>query len=111
MSTPKHAVALACHGADTPPAEATSINQTQLLHHLRDCTILTMTYTLHSWKINKNAYKSQIAAKYAGITVDLAEVELGKGNKTPEFLKWNPNGKVHSVSLRHTYSQGADRPI
>ncbi len=53
-----------------------------------------MTYTLHATKVNKNAYKSLIAAKYAGVKVDLAEVELGKGNKTPEFLKLNPNGKV-----------------
>ena len=53
-----------------------------------------MTYTLHATKVNKNAYKSLIAAKYAGVKVDLAEVEMGKGNKTPEFLKLNPNGKV-----------------
>lgn len=61
-----------------------------------------MTYTLYSWKVNKNAYKSQIAARYAGVKVDLKEVEMGKEIKTPEFLKLNPNGKVRLASSTNT---------
>jgi len=53
------------------------------------------TYTLHSTKENKNTYKTMIAAKYAGAAIDLvSSFEFGKSNKTPAFLKMNPNGKV-----------------
>lgn len=52
-------------------------------------------YTLHSTKENKNTYKALIAAKYAGVQIDVPDTfEFGKTNKTPEFLKLNPNGKV-----------------
>jgi elongation factor 1-gamma len=53
------------------------------------------THILHSTKENKNTYKALIAAKYAGASVELTSgFEFGKSNKTPEFLKMNPNGKV-----------------
>ncbi len=56
---------------------------------------MAQTYTLHSTKENKNTYKTLIAAKYAGASVELvSNFEFGKSNKTPEFLKMNPNGKV-----------------
>lgn len=55
-----------------------------------------MTFTLYSPKVNKNAYKSLIAAKYAGVKVELdPNFEFGKTNKTAEYLSWNPNGKVN----------------
>lgn len=55
-------------------------------------------YTLYSFKENKNAYKALIAAKYAGVQVDLPDTfEMGKTNKTPEFLKMNPNGKIPTL--------------
>ena len=58
-----------------------------------------MTYTLYGGKVNKNTYKGLIAAKYAGVKVDLKEgFEIGKDNKTPEFLKLNPCGKVFKLS-------------
>ena len=60
---------------------------------------MATTYTLHSTKENKNTYKTLIAAKYAGASVNLASgFEMGKTNKTPEFLKMNPNGKVWHVA-------------
>lgn len=49
---------------------------------------------LHSLN-NKNAFKTLIAAEYTGVQVELAKnFEMGVTNKTPEFLKLNPIGKV-----------------
>ncbi|KAL7002033.1 hypothetical protein U1Q18_003183 [Sarracenia purpurea var. burkii] len=54
-----------------------------------------MALVLHAGKTNKNAYKVLIAAEYSGIQVELAQnFEMGVSNKTPEFLKMNPLGKV-----------------
>ena len=54
-----------------------------------------MALILHAGKSNKNAYKALIAAEYAGVQVQLApNFEMGVSNKTPEFLKMNPIGKV-----------------
>lgn len=54
-----------------------------------------MSLILHSGKTNKNAYKALIAAEYSGVTVKLVEnFEMGVSNKTPEFLKMNPLGKI-----------------
>ena len=45
-------------------------------------------------------FKALIAAEYSGVQVELAEnFEMGVSNKTPEFLKMNPIGKVGNVSL------------
>ncbi|CAM8931465.1 unnamed protein product [Rhodiola kirilowii] len=56
---------------------------------------LDMALILHSWATNKNAYKALIAAEYSGVKVQLVEnFEFGVSNKTPEFLKMNPIGKV-----------------
>ncbi|KAK6915898.1 Glutathione S-transferase, C-terminal [Dillenia turbinata] len=50
---------------------------------------------LHAAPTNKNAYKTLIAAEYTGVKVELApNFEMGVSNKTPEFLKMNPIGKV-----------------
>jgi len=50
---------------------------------------------LFSFNGDKNAYKSLIAAKYNGVDIELAKnFELGKTNKTAEFLKKSPTGKV-----------------
>ncbi|GLT56295.1 hypothetical protein SLA2020_293450 [Shorea laevis] len=54
-----------------------------------------MALVLHAGKINKNAFKALIAAEYSGVDVKLVEnFEMGVSNKTPEFLKMNPIGKV-----------------
>ncbi|XP_071733650.1 elongation factor 1-gamma-like [Rutidosis leptorrhynchoides] len=54
-----------------------------------------MALVLHAGKTNKNAFKSLIAAEYAGVEVKWADnFEMGVSNKTPEFLKMNPIGKV-----------------
>nr|APB08586.1 elongation factor 1-gamma [Rhododendron molle] len=46
-------------------------------------------------KTNKNAFKTLIAAEYCGVRVEMAQnFEMGVSNKTPEFLKMNPIGKV-----------------
>lgn len=51
---------------------------------------------LHSWKTNKNAYKAFIAAEYNGVKIDLVpDFTMGVSNKSPEYLKMNPIGKVY----------------
>lgn len=50
---------------------------------------------LHASNINKNGFKTRIAAEYSGIKVELAtNFEMGVSNHTPEFLQMNPLGKV-----------------
>ncbi|KAJ0874478.1 putative S-crystallin, Thioredoxin-like superfamily, glutathione S-transferase domain superfamily [Helianthus annuus] len=50
---------------------------------------------MHVGKPNKNALKVLIAAEYVGVEVKCPDhFELGVSNKTPEFLKMNPVGKV-----------------
>lgn len=49
---------------------------------------------LHTYPGNKNANKALIAAKYAGVAIDVPRFQMGVDNKTPAFLKLNPNGKV-----------------
>ncbi|KAI3710896.1 hypothetical protein L2E82_40692 [Cichorium intybus] len=50
---------------------------------------------MHAGSNNKNVYKSLIAAEYAGVEIKMAEnYHMGVSNKTPEFLKMNPIGKV-----------------
>eukprot|EP00026_Physarum_polycephalum_P017918 Phypoly_transcript_19306.p1 GENE.Phypoly_transcript_19306~~Phypoly_transcript_19306.p1 ORF type:complete len:222 (+),score=39.05 Phypoly_transcript_19306:49-714(+) len=44
---------------------------------------------------NPNAYKSFIAAKYAGVEVKLAEnFQMGVTNKTPEYIAKHPLGQI-----------------
>jgi Glutathione S-transferase, N-terminal domain len=50
---------------------------------------------LYTYPHNKNAYKALIAAQYVGVDLDVpSDFQMGVTNKTPEFLKLNPNGKV-----------------
>ncbi|KAJ3100971.1 Elongation factor 1-gamma 1 [Phlyctochytrium planicorne] len=49
---------------------------------------------IFSYPNNPRVAKSLIAAKYNGLEVELADVQLGVTNKTPEFLKKFPLGKV-----------------
>lgn len=54
-----------------------------------------MALVLHTGEGNKNAFKALIAAEYSGVQVELAQnFEMGVSNKTPEFIKMNPIGKV-----------------
>ncbi|XP_057975149.1 elongation factor 1-gamma-like [Malania oleifera] len=54
-----------------------------------------MALILHAGNTNKNAFKALIAAEYSGVKVELVKnFEMGVSNKTPEFLKMNPIGKV-----------------
>ncbi|KAJ0644923.1 putative glutathione S-transferase, Thioredoxin-like superfamily, elongation factor 1-gamma, plant [Helianthus annuus] len=54
-----------------------------------------MALILYSPKQNKNIYKALIAAEYVGVEIKVAEnFEMGVSNKTPEFIKMNPIGKV-----------------
>ena len=54
---------------------------------------------LYTYPNNKNAWKALIAAEYVGAKIEVPAFEMGKTNKTPEFLKLNPNGKVRSVLI------------
>ncbi|KAM1023789.1 hypothetical protein PS1_045002 [Malus domestica] len=57
--------------------------------------VLFTFQVLHAGKTNKNGYKALIVAEYSGVKVELApNFEMGVTNKTPEFLKLNPIGKV-----------------
>lgn len=50
---------------------------------------------MHAGNTNKNAFKALIAAEYSGVKVELVKnFEMGVSNKSPEFLKMNPIGKV-----------------
>ncbi|XP_047949998.1 elongation factor 1-gamma 2-like [Salvia hispanica] len=54
-----------------------------------------MPLVLHSGSGNKNALKALVTAEYNGVKVELAKnFEMGVSNKTPEFLKMNPIGKI-----------------
>ncbi|KAF6147834.1 hypothetical protein GIB67_014414 [Kingdonia uniflora] len=54
-----------------------------------------MALVLYAANTNKNAFKTLIAAEYSSVDVKLIEnFEMGVTNKTPEFLKMNPIGKV-----------------
>ncbi|KAL0019967.1 hypothetical protein WJX79_010697 [Trebouxia sp. C0005] len=55
------------------------------------------TYKLWSPPGNKNAFKALIAARYVGAKIEVPPMEMGKTNKTPEFLKLNPFGKVPTL--------------
>lgn len=49
---------------------------------------------LHS-TLNKNAKKTLIVSEFTGVKVELVkDFEMGVSNKTPEFIKMNPIGKV-----------------
>lgn len=53
---------------------------------------------------NKNSFKVLIAAEYSGVNVELVKnFEMGVSNKTPEFLKMNPLGKVLSFYFLYYY--------
>ena len=54
---------------------------------------------LYTYPNNKNAWKALIAAEYVGAKIEVPAFEMGKTNKTPEFLKLNPNGKVREKLL------------
>lgn len=50
---------------------------------------------LHVFPPSPNAKKVMMAAHEAGVPVEMATVDLTKGqHKTPEFLALNPNGKM-----------------
>ena len=50
---------------------------------------------LHVFPLSPNAKKVMMAADEAGVPVEIAIVDLTKGeHKTPEFLALNPNGKM-----------------
>ncbi|XP_078435114.1 elongation factor 1-gamma 1-like [Wolffia australiana] len=54
-----------------------------------------MVLVLHTGPGNKNALKALIAAEYSGVSIELAkDFQMGVSNKTPEFLKMNPIGKI-----------------
>ncbi|CAN8311799.1 unnamed protein product [Cochlearia groenlandica] len=53
-----------------------------------------MALILHTYKGNKGADKALIAAEYTGVKIHVPDFEMGVSNKTPEFLKMNPMGKV-----------------
>ncbi|KAL6512145.1 hypothetical protein OROGR_021742 [Orobanche gracilis] len=53
-----------------------------------------MALVLHSSE-NKNAFKALIAAEYCGVKVELSkDFQMGVTNKSPEFVKMNPIGKI-----------------
>jgi len=58
-----------------------------------------MSYALYSYPGNPRAFKALIAAQYAGVKIDTPAFQMGKDNKTKEFLsELNPLGKVPVLS-------------
>ncbi|KAJ0521899.1 putative elongation factor 1B gamma, glutathione S-transferase, Thioredoxin-like superfamily [Helianthus annuus] len=54
-----------------------------------------MALIFHTPSKNKNVNKALIAAEYVGVEIKMAEnFQMGVSNKTPEFLKMNPIGKI-----------------
>ncbi|KAM0952274.1 putative glutathione transferase [Dioscorea sansibarensis] len=54
-----------------------------------------MALVLHAGRTNKNALKVLITAEYCAVDIELVKnFQMGVSNKTPEFLKMNPLGKV-----------------
>eukprot|EP00164_Ancoracysta_twista_P002179 GFYU01002877.1.p1 GENE.GFYU01002877.1~~GFYU01002877.1.p1 ORF type:complete len:417 (-),score=165.15 GFYU01002877.1:139-1344(-) len=53
-----------------------------------------MALKLYTYPENPRAFKALIAAQYNGIEITLPKFEMGKTNKTAEFLKKNPLGKI-----------------
>ncbi|PQQ13487.1 elongation factor 1-gamma-like [Prunus yedoensis var. nudiflora] len=54
-----------------------------------------MALVLYAVKGHEYGFKIRIVAEYTGVKVELApDFELGVTNKTPEYLKLNPIGKV-----------------
>ncbi|KAL8134608.1 hypothetical protein AgCh_009580 [Apium graveolens] len=50
---------------------------------------------MHAGNGNHNAWKTLIAAEYCAVKVELVkDFQMGVSNKTPEFLKMNPMGKI-----------------
>lgn len=43
---------------------------------------------------HQNSVKARIAAEYVGVKLEVVETKMGETNKTPEFLKLNPAGRV-----------------
>ncbi|KAJ4809376.1 Elongation factor 1-gamma 1 [Rhynchospora pubera] len=83
-----------------------------------------MALVLHSGAGNKNAFKALIAAEYSAVKVDLVkDFQMGVSNKTPQFLKMNPLGKVpvletpdgaifeSNAIARHVTKLKADNPL
>jgi elongation factor 1-gamma len=71
----------------------------QTKRHVRDCrggfaSLVDMALKIYSSLPNANAFKALIAAEYVGEKIEQVNVQLGSENKTPEFLKLNPAGKV-----------------
>lgn len=60
---------------------------------------------MHSGSGNKNAFKALIAAEFCGVKVELAKnFEMGVSNKTPEFIKMNPLGKVPQLNFKKKFN-------
>ncbi|KAJ1561529.1 hypothetical protein HK096_004366, partial [Nowakowskiella sp. JEL0078] len=49
---------------------------------------------IYSYPNNPRVAKITIAAKFNGLEIEFVPIELGKDNKTPEFLSKFPLGKV-----------------
>jgi len=56
-----------------------------------------MSMKLYTFPNNPRANKALIAAEYAGVEIEVVHVELGKDNKTEQYLALNPLGKVPTL--------------
>ena len=69
---------------------------------------LSLPQTLYTYPDNFRAYKVLIAARYSGaalkVVSDPPYFELGKTNRSPDFLTKFPLGKVHKWEQAHVES-------
>eukprot|EP01023_Acetabularia_acetabulum_P059127 TRINITY_DN7093_c0_g1_i1.p1 TRINITY_DN7093_c0_g1~~TRINITY_DN7093_c0_g1_i1.p1 ORF type:complete len:385 (-),score=81.18 TRINITY_DN7093_c0_g1_i1:126-1280(-) len=56
---------------------------------------------LYTYPGNKNAYKALISGEYVGVKISVPDFKMGVDNKTAEFLKKNPHGKVPVLETDH----------
>jgi elongation factor 1-gamma len=59
--------------------------------------LFAMSLKIHTFPNNPRANKALIAAEYGGVKVETVIVEMGKDNKSKQFLAINPFGKVPTL--------------
>ena len=60
-----------------------------------------MSWKIYTYPNNPRVWKALIAGKYAGVEIETPAFEMGKDNKTPEFLGKFPVGKVRFLFCKH----------
>lgn len=60
-----------------------------------------MALKLYTSTGNKNGFKALIAAEFAGVHIDVLPFQWGETNKSPDFLRLTPIGKIPVLQTPH----------